>query len=193
MSRSERSLPVLPMAGHCDARFAAVRDAFASNFAERGDLGAALCITLDGRPVVDLWGGWRDAQQAGEVAITLGEIALCGRRGHQLRDVDAVAGLLQRLDHLVPCRAQLALRIIARFAHHHSPCMSLLPGAEYRSPRAPMATRYRVRGPRRTRRRRQRCLRREAVPVVLPAPRYDRTRCDESLVQARAHGCQSTA
>jgi len=58
MLRPDQSVP---MAGQCDARFAAVRDAFASNFAERGDLGGALCITLDGHPVVDLWGGWRDA------------------------------------------------------------------------------------------------------------------------------------
>jgi hypothetical protein len=61
--------------------------------------------------------------EAHQVAIALGEIALGRRRGHQLRDVDAVAGLLQRLDHLVPCRAQPALSIIAGFAHRHSPCM----------------------------------------------------------------------
>jgi CubicO group peptidase (beta-lactamase class C family) len=37
--------------------FEAVRDAFASNFAERGDTGAALAVHRDGRPVVDLWAG----------------------------------------------------------------------------------------------------------------------------------------
>lgn len=47
--------------GACDARFAAVRDAFRENFASRGDHGAALSIHLDGKPVVDLWGGWADA------------------------------------------------------------------------------------------------------------------------------------
>ncbi|MFI6123485.1 serine hydrolase domain-containing protein [Streptomyces sp. NPDC051064] len=46
--------------GHCDDRFAAVRDAFAANFAERDELGAAVTVLLDGQPVVDLWGGWAD-------------------------------------------------------------------------------------------------------------------------------------
>lgn len=39
--------------------FEAVRDAFAGNFTARGDTGAALAVHLDGRPVVDLWGGTR--------------------------------------------------------------------------------------------------------------------------------------
>ena len=43
--------------GTCDARFTAVSDALASNF-ERGlDVGASVCITIDGEPVVDIWGG----------------------------------------------------------------------------------------------------------------------------------------
>ncbi|MFE0254822.1 serine hydrolase domain-containing protein [Streptomyces sp. NPDC059010] len=47
--------------GDCDPRFAAVRTAFEANFRERGELGAAVTVTLDGRTVVDLWGGWADA------------------------------------------------------------------------------------------------------------------------------------
>ncbi|NUT24821.1 MAG: beta-lactamase family protein [Streptomyces sp.] len=47
--------------GDCDPRFAAVRTAFETNFRERGELGAAVTVTLDGRTVVDLWGGWADA------------------------------------------------------------------------------------------------------------------------------------
>ncbi len=47
--------------GTCDASFGAVRDAFAGNFAERGDTGAALCVMVAGRVVADLWGGWTDA------------------------------------------------------------------------------------------------------------------------------------
>lgn len=46
--------------GHCDARFTALRDAFADNFRRRDELGAALAVTLDGRLVVDLWAGWAD-------------------------------------------------------------------------------------------------------------------------------------
>ncbi len=47
--------------GHCDARFTPVRDAFADGFARGAELGAALCVVIDGRRVVDLWGGWADA------------------------------------------------------------------------------------------------------------------------------------
>ena len=50
----------VPVSGHCDPRFEAVKSAFQENFAERGDIGAALCLILDGQPVVDLHGGWRD-------------------------------------------------------------------------------------------------------------------------------------
>jgi CubicO group peptidase (beta-lactamase class C family) len=47
--------------GHCDPRFAAVRAAFEENFRERGELGAAVTVTVDGVTVADLWGGWADA------------------------------------------------------------------------------------------------------------------------------------
>ncbi|MEU9275915.1 serine hydrolase domain-containing protein [Streptomyces sp. NPDC048342] len=40
--------------------FEGVREAFRANFAERGDVGAAVCVYRDGRPVVDLWGGVAD-------------------------------------------------------------------------------------------------------------------------------------
>ncbi|MBX3023733.1 beta-lactamase family protein [bacterium] len=50
----------LPIEGFCDPAFAAVRDEFVANFTARGDVGAAVAITVGGRPVVDLWGGWLD-------------------------------------------------------------------------------------------------------------------------------------
>ena len=50
-----------PIAGDCDPRFAAVRDAFHTNFAARGDVGAAVTVSVGGRVVVDLWGGFADA------------------------------------------------------------------------------------------------------------------------------------
>ncbi|HEY8982952.1 MAG TPA: serine hydrolase domain-containing protein [Streptomyces sp.] len=46
--------------GHCDDRFAGVREAFEANFRERDELGAAVAVFVDGRPVADLWGGWAD-------------------------------------------------------------------------------------------------------------------------------------
>ena len=46
--------------GDCDPRFEGVRQAFAGNFAERGEVGASLCVIVDGETVVDLWGGHAD-------------------------------------------------------------------------------------------------------------------------------------
>lgn len=47
--------------GVCDARFAGVREAFERNFFEHGELGAAVAVTIEGEPVVDLWAGYLDA------------------------------------------------------------------------------------------------------------------------------------
>ena len=49
-----------PIEGSCDPRFARVREAFAANFAEHDEVGAAVCIYAGGRLVVDLWGGYVD-------------------------------------------------------------------------------------------------------------------------------------
>jgi len=46
--------------GRCDARFERVREAFAREFAAGNEVGAAVCATLEGETVVDLWGGHRD-------------------------------------------------------------------------------------------------------------------------------------
>jgi CubicO group peptidase (beta-lactamase class C family) len=46
--------------GSIDDRFARVRDVFADNFAERGEIGASFCAIASGRRVVDLWGGLSD-------------------------------------------------------------------------------------------------------------------------------------
>ena len=47
--------------GAADEGYGPVADAFRANFAERGELGAACAVYRDGRKVVDLWGGHRDA------------------------------------------------------------------------------------------------------------------------------------
>ena len=49
-----------PIHGLCEARFAAVRSALERNFREHGEVGAAVAVTIDGRFVVDLWGGFVD-------------------------------------------------------------------------------------------------------------------------------------
>ena len=46
--------------GEVAAGFESVREAFAANFDQHGDIGAAVCVYQHGRPVVDLWGGTAD-------------------------------------------------------------------------------------------------------------------------------------
>jgi CubicO group peptidase (beta-lactamase class C family) len=54
-------LPVTTaIAGTCADGFTGVREAFTRNFAEHGEVGAAVCITVDDEVVVDLWGGEAD-------------------------------------------------------------------------------------------------------------------------------------
>jgi hypothetical protein len=58
--------PDMEGAGHVDVHgdaaegFGPVGDAFVENFEERGDLGAAVCVYVEGEKVVDLWGGIAD-------------------------------------------------------------------------------------------------------------------------------------
>ncbi|SDO78404.1 Beta-lactamase [Actinacidiphila guanduensis] len=46
--------------GEVAAGFDGAREAFEANFRRGGDIGAAVCVYRDGRPVVDLWGGLAD-------------------------------------------------------------------------------------------------------------------------------------
>ena len=57
-------MTVPTIGGDVDDGFGAVADAFRSNFRTRREVGAAIAVYLDGRKVVDLWGGWRDRQRA---------------------------------------------------------------------------------------------------------------------------------
>ncbi|MEV0059701.1 serine hydrolase domain-containing protein [Nocardia sp. NPDC050718] len=47
-------------AGFCHDEFAGVRAAFDEELDGGAEVGAALCVTIDGEPVLDLWGGWAD-------------------------------------------------------------------------------------------------------------------------------------
>ncbi len=49
--------------GSFDPAFESVATAFVNNFHQHGEVGASVCITLDGKTVVDLWGGSRDIEQ----------------------------------------------------------------------------------------------------------------------------------
>jgi CubicO group peptidase (beta-lactamase class C family) len=57
---TEHMISSPPIDGTCDPRFAPVRDAFAENFVHHDEIGAAVAIAVDGRVVVDLWGGHAD-------------------------------------------------------------------------------------------------------------------------------------
>jgi len=52
--------------GTCDERFSAVREAFANNFEEFGEVGACAAVCVDGRGVVDLWAGHTDGARSRE-------------------------------------------------------------------------------------------------------------------------------
>ncbi len=54
------STPHTPIHGDCDPAFQAVADAFAANFEAGAETGASVCVSVEGRTVVDLWGGWAD-------------------------------------------------------------------------------------------------------------------------------------
>ena len=57
MGAIERKTARGTVTGTCDAKFTGVADAFVENFEKRGEVGASVAITLDGKNVVDLWGG----------------------------------------------------------------------------------------------------------------------------------------
>ena len=86
--------------GLCDERFSAVRDAFANNFEEFGDVGAAVAVTIGGKPVIDLWGGavdkesmnpWRRDTIVTVFSTTKGMTTICAHRlvEQGLLDLDA--------------------------------------------------------------------------------------------------------
>ena len=66
--------------------FERIAEAFERNFGERGEVGASVCVTVDGKTVVDLWGGAADAKSAAPwtkdtvsivFSCTKGATALC--------------------------------------------------------------------------------------------------------------------
>jgi CubicO group peptidase (beta-lactamase class C family) len=77
---------VVTVQGTCDRRFSGVREEFERNLTERGEVGASVCVTVDGETVADLWGGVADPATGrpwerdtiGVVwSCTKGAVALC--------------------------------------------------------------------------------------------------------------------
>ncbi|NIH82766.1 serine hydrolase domain-containing protein [Amycolatopsis viridis] len=72
--------------GSCAEEFSRVREEFERNFADRGEVGASVCVMIDGEPVVDLWGGvadretgrpWEQDTASVIFSCTKGATALC--------------------------------------------------------------------------------------------------------------------
>ena len=72
--------------GFVDGSYDAVLETFVANFEQRSDLGAACAVIVDGRPVVDLWGGiadsrtgraWEHDTAAVIFSCTKGLLAIC--------------------------------------------------------------------------------------------------------------------
>lgn len=90
-----------PVQGHVEAGWERVADAFHANFdGDPGEVGAACCVYVGGRPVVDLWGGladkeacrpWNEDTIVQVASTTKGATAICAhllvQRG--LLDLDA--------------------------------------------------------------------------------------------------------
>lgn len=49
--------------GYCDPTFTSVRDLLQQNIANNSEVGASLCVNIDGRNVIDLWGGHFDPER----------------------------------------------------------------------------------------------------------------------------------
>ena len=49
--------------GSCDPAFHSVRDVFNGRLTQGEELGASLCVNIDGKNVVDLWGGHADTEK----------------------------------------------------------------------------------------------------------------------------------
>jgi len=85
--------------GQCDPRFRGLLDAFAENFETRGEVGASLAVTIEGRPVIDVWGGRKavdgDPWERDTISVvfssTKGASALCAHMAADrgLLDLDA--------------------------------------------------------------------------------------------------------
>ena len=72
--------------GTCDSKFQEVQQEFERNFAERDEVGASVCVTVEGQTVVDLWGGlannrtdtpWTDETVSIVFSSTKGATAIC--------------------------------------------------------------------------------------------------------------------
>ena len=50
--------------GNCDPEFLRVKAVFEELFEKGKELGAGIAVSIDGKPVVDLWGGYADRKSS---------------------------------------------------------------------------------------------------------------------------------
>ena len=79
----------IEVSGQCDSRFSGVQEVFKENFALRNEVGASVALYLDGKPVIDLWGGsadgagsrpWERDTLVNVYSTTKGMTAICAHR-----------------------------------------------------------------------------------------------------------------
>ncbi len=94
-----------PVQGHVEAGWGKVADAFRANFdGNPGEVGAACCVYVGGRPVVDLWGGLADGEAnrpwdmdtiVGVASTTKGATAICAHLLVQRGELDLDAPVVK--------------------------------------------------------------------------------------------------
>ena len=100
MSTEVRVGSSMKIGGSCDPKFERVRKEFERNLEQRGEVGASVCVTLEGETVVDLWGGtarldtgapWEKDTVSLVWSCTKGATALCAHvlASRGLLDLDA--------------------------------------------------------------------------------------------------------
>ncbi|MGW3348479.1 serine hydrolase domain-containing protein [Nonomuraea rubra] len=88
--------------GTCDPRFSQVREEFEANLAHRGEVGASVCVIVDGEVAVDLWGGqaapgrpWASDTIGHVWSCTKGATALCAHVLASRGDLDLDAPVVR--------------------------------------------------------------------------------------------------
>ena len=99
--------PQVQIHGKCDTKFHRVREFFQEHFEQDREIGAAVAVTIDGKPIVNLWAGyadkdrtipWQEDTLVNVFSSTKGITAICI---HRLVD-QGVLDLDQRVAHYWP-------------------------------------------------------------------------------------------
>jgi len=98
METFRRDVPQGKLEGSCDPRFGELAREFERNFLERGELGASVCVSVQGKTVVDMWGG--TARRRDEVPWTRDTVSIV---------YSCTKGMTALCAHMLASRGQLDL------------------------------------------------------------------------------------